>query len=130
MPGAPLWTAVGAVLGWLGCCWAVRRSGWGAAATAVALPLIAVAVLWPEPALVTPGALEVTAIDVGQGLPFVIELVEPTGSETQVQGALGGQPLTGVFRERVAMKPGQTLRVRPEARAVHLFDATSTRRFA
>jgi competence protein ComEC len=33
----------------------------------VILPLVALAVLWPEPPIVSPGELEVTAIDVGQG---------------------------------------------------------------
>jgi len=72
VPGPVWWIAVLAVLGWLGCCWLVRRSGWGALAAAVAMPLIAAMVLWPEPMVraggeTTGGALEVTAIDVGQG---------------------------------------------------------------
>ena len=67
LPGPVWWVAVLAVVAWVACCWAVRRSRLGALATAFALPLIATAVLWPEPAVVTPGALEVSAIDVGQG---------------------------------------------------------------
>jgi multiple sugar transport system ATP-binding protein len=63
-----------------------------------------------------------------EGLPFEVELVEPTGSETQVQGKLGQQPLSGVFRERIDMKPGETLRVTPRPGAIHLFDAQSTQR--
>ena len=56
-----------AVAGWLFCCWAVRRSGrWSLVAVAT-LPLVTVAVLWPERPQLTPGVLEVTAIDVGQG---------------------------------------------------------------
>src|ERR1700689_501922 len=62
------------------------------------------------------------------GLPFAVEIVEPTGSETQVQGKLGDQPLQGVFRERIDPKPGQTIRVSPQPGAIHLFDAQSTRR--
>ncbi len=34
------------------------------------------------------------ALDSG-GLPFAVDLVEPTGSETQVQGRLGDQPIVG-----------------------------------
>jgi multiple sugar transport system ATP-binding protein len=64
----------------------------------------------------------------GAGLPFAVELVEPTGSETQVQGKLGGQPLTGVFRERIDTKPGQTIRVSPQPGAIHLFDAATSQR--
>jgi multiple sugar transport system ATP-binding protein len=62
------------------------------------------------------------------GLPFAVEIVEPTGSETQVMGKLGDQPLQGVFRERIDTKPGQTIRVSPQPGAIHLFDAESTRR--
>ena len=62
------------------------------------------------------------------GLPFAVELVEPTGSETQVQGKLGDQPIAGVFRERIDARPGQTIRVRPQPGAIHLFDARSTQR--
>lgn len=66
-PGPVWWVAALAVVAWLGCCWLVRRSRSGALAAAVAMPLIAAMVLWPEPAVRTAGALEVTAIDVGQG---------------------------------------------------------------
>ncbi len=67
VPGPVWWVALLAVAGWALCLWAVRRSGWGALAAAAVLPAIAAAVLWPEPVVRTPGALEVTAIDVGQG---------------------------------------------------------------
>ncbi len=67
VPGPVWWVAALAVLAWLACCWLVRRSGWGALAAAVAMPLIATMVLWPEPTVRTPQSLEVTAIDVGQG---------------------------------------------------------------
>jgi multiple sugar transport system ATP-binding protein len=64
------------------------------------------------------------------GLPFVVDVVEPTGSETQVQGKLGRQPISGVFRQRVDTKPGETIRIVPEPGAVHLFDAQSTQRMS
>ncbi len=62
------------------------------------------------------------------GLPFAVELVEPTGSETQVQGKLGEQPFSGVFRERIDTKPGAMIHVSPQPGAIHLFDAKSSRR--
>jgi multiple sugar transport system ATP-binding protein len=62
------------------------------------------------------------------GLPFAVELVEPTGSETQVQGRLGDQPLSGVFRERIETKPGETIRVSPQPGTIHLFDGQTSRR--
>ena len=67
VPGPVWWVGLLAVAGWFACCWAVRRSGWLAVAAALALPAIAALVLWPEPVVRTPGALEITAIDVGQG---------------------------------------------------------------
>ncbi|MDQ2104903.1 ABC transporter ATP-binding protein [Azospirillum isscasi] len=69
--------------------------------------------LRPEHALIDPeaeAALEVT-------------VVEPTGSETQVVGQLAGQPFVGVFRERVAARPGDVLPLRLPPAAAHLFDA-------
>jgi multiple sugar transport system ATP-binding protein len=62
------------------------------------------------------------------GLSLEVELVEPTGSETQVQGRIGGQSVTGVFRERIDAKPGALIRVSPQRGANHLFDAQSGQR--
>lgn len=56
-----------ALLAWAFCLWAARRSRGWAVAAAVTLPLVTLAVLWPEPMLRSPGSLELTAIDVGQG---------------------------------------------------------------
>jgi competence protein ComEC len=67
VPAPAGWIGLIAVALWLSCCWAVRRARWGAIATAAALPLLAALVLWPERPLATPGTLEITAIDVGQG---------------------------------------------------------------
>ena len=67
VPGPAPWVAALALLGWAACCWAVRRSRWTAYTAVLALPLIAAMVLWPERPITTPGALEITAIDVGQG---------------------------------------------------------------
>ncbi len=67
VPGPVWWVGLIAIAAWMGCCWAVRRGRWGALATAFALPVIATLVLWPEPVVRKAGALEVTAIDVGQG---------------------------------------------------------------
>ncbi len=66
VPGPVWWVALLAA-GWAFCCWAVRRSrAWAWVAVAV-LPAVAVMVLWPEQAVRATGALEVTAVDVGQG---------------------------------------------------------------
>lgn len=56
------------------------------------------------------------------GLPAEVMLVEPTGSETQIVARLGSIDLTCVFRDRVNVRPGESLRLAPANRA-HLFDA-------
>ena len=63
------------------------------------------------------------AMTLGGGIPLTVEVTEPTGSETHVVGHLGGTPITGVFRDRVAARPGEDLGVSIDAAAVHLFDA-------
>ncbi len=63
-----------------------------------------------------------------------IQVIEPTGSETQVIMSLGDaqmhgeSKMIGAFRERIAERPGQDLRFAPDLTLVHLFDeATGTR---
>jgi competence protein ComEC len=91
VPAPAGWVCLLAV-GALGfCCWAARRPGamWGWAVV-VLLPLTATMILWPEPALTTPGVLEVTAIDVGQGDSLLV--VGPSGAAMLVDagGPIGG----------------------------------------
>ena len=61
----------------------------------------------------------------GGDVPLTIEVVEPTGSETQVIGRLGGAEVVGVFRERIAAGPGERIGIAVEPHATHLFDAAS-----
>ena len=62
------------------------------------------------------------------GIPTEVSVIEPTGSETQLFAKLGGQKIVGVFRERIAVKPGEMLPLLPDADAAHLFDAASGQR--
>jgi multiple sugar transport system ATP-binding protein len=50
------------------------------------------------------------------------------GSETQVTMKLGDTTVTGVFRERVSLSHGATIRVRPEIASIHLFAADDGQR--
>jgi multiple sugar transport system ATP-binding protein len=64
------------------------------------------------------------------GIPVQVVVVEPTGSETQVVVRAGGAELTCVFRERIAARPGETIRVTPEVGLTHLFDTDGGARLA
>jgi multiple sugar transport system ATP-binding protein len=56
-----------------------------------------------------------------------VVVVEPTGSETQVIGRVGGQQITAVFRDRPDVRPDDRLTLRPDPDKLHFFDATGQR---
>ena len=62
------------------------------------------------------------------GVTMKVQVVEPTGSETQVHGHIGGTAVLGAFRERVAAKPGEPLTVTADPALVHLFDRETGQR--
>ena len=62
------------------------------------------------------------------GAEATIQVIEPTGSEIQVVAKLGGADVIAVFRERHQFKPGDKIRLKPDPRLVHLFDAESGKR--
>lgn len=66
-------------------------------------------------------------IDEG-GLPLDVIVVEPMGSETQVAGKLGGQDVVCVFKERIKARPGEILKVRPQADKALFFDKDTGKR--
>jgi multiple sugar transport system ATP-binding protein len=59
-----------------------------------------------------------------------VEVIEPTGSDTLVMCTLGGEPLTVVLRDRMALKPGMTLRLAPSFDALHVFDEATGKSLA
>ena len=50
-------------------------------------------------------------------------VVEPTGAEVQVFARLDGQDMTAVLRERLLLKPGESVKLAPDTKLVHVFDA-------
>jgi multiple sugar transport system ATP-binding protein len=62
------------------------------------------------------------------GAEAEIVVIEPTGSETQVFAKLGGEEVVAVFRERHQFKPGEKIRLKPDPKLVHLFDAATGKR--
>nr|WP_298684984.1 sn-glycerol-3-phosphate ABC transporter ATP-binding protein UgpC [uncultured Dongia sp.] len=62
------------------------------------------------------------------GIPVKVVVIEPTGSETQVVVRLGNHDIVGLFRERIALQPGETIHLAPDVGKAHLFDkATGSR---
>jgi len=92
--------------------------------------------LWPLPAAlassgndnrpavygVRPEHLQLADAGSPGAVPLQVQVVEPTGSETQVHGRLGALPVMGAFRERVSVQPGAPLSVTADPNLIHLFD--------
>ncbi|WP_026432817.1 ABC transporter ATP-binding protein [Paracidovorax oryzae] len=60
-------------------------------------------------------------------LPARVVVVEPTGAETQVALSVGhgGHDVLAAFRDRITVRPGEPLWLRPQAAQAHVFDAAS-----
>jgi len=65
---------------------------------------------------------------VSQGIPVVVELVEPTGADTQIFCKLAGVDVTAVVRERHEFKPGERIALNPLQ--TFIFDPASGARLA
>ncbi|MCD4512264.1 sn-glycerol-3-phosphate ABC transporter ATP-binding protein UgpC [Brucella pseudogrignonensis] len=57
------------------------------------------------------------------GMKVPVAVIEPTGYETQIVVSFGGSLNTCIFRERVDVRPGETISVSIDPANVHLFDA-------
>jgi multiple sugar transport system ATP-binding protein len=56
------------------------------------------------------------------GTDAEVVVVEPTGPEVQVFARLDGESVTAVLKQRLLLKPGETVRLAPDTALVHLFD--------
>ncbi|CAN7610817.1 sn-glycerol-3-phosphate ABC transporter ATP-binding protein UgpC [Rhizobium rhizogenes] len=63
-----------------------------------------------------------------EGLSATISVLEPTGSETQIFAHIGGDPLNAVVKDRIALRPGETIPLLINRERVHLFERKSGRR--
>ncbi len=61
----------------------------------------------------------------GDGVPSTVEVVEPTGPDTQLLVKLSGKPLVVLLRKRVDVKPGDAIKIQINPDEVHIFDATT-----
>jgi multiple sugar transport system ATP-binding protein len=61
-------------------------------------------------------------IDGGDGLPFTVDVVEPTGAETHLFGTIEGTEVRCVSRDRVTIAPGTTLNLTVAPERIHVFD--------
>jgi len=59
------------------------------------------------------------------GIPMTVTNIEPTGSETFVQGTIGGQKVSAQLRERLVIKPSEVLNLTLAPGNAHLFDAAT-----
>ncbi len=75
---------------------------------------------------VRPEHLAVTS----DGIEATVLVVEPTGSEILAVVKMGDQEMQCLFRERLALTPGQTIRIAPQPGMTHLFDEASGKRIA
>ena len=66
----------------------------------------------------------------GGGVSARVNVIEPTGSETQVMAEFAGAPIIAAFRERVSARPGETIHITPDPAMVHLFDAATGQRMS
>jgi multiple sugar transport system ATP-binding protein len=56
------------------------------------------------------------------GIPFLVDTVEPTGSEIHLHGTIDSAEARCVFRERLQVRPGDRLPLGVDPARTHLFD--------
>ncbi|KFL30023.1 sugar ABC transporter ATP-binding protein [Devosia riboflavina] len=61
------------------------------------------------------------------GIRATVILIEPTGAETQIVVRLGEQTVTAALRERINVRPGDTLHISMDVEQIHQFDTDGKR---
>ena len=56
-----------------------------------------------------------------------ILVIEPTGAATHVYCESSGAQVCAVFAERLALKPGETVWLKPRTETAHVFDSATGR---
>jgi multiple sugar transport system ATP-binding protein len=69
-------------------------------------------------------------LDPEAGLPCVVSLVEPTGSETHLIAHVGGTEIVAVLKERMRIHEGETVKLAFDAAQTHVFDPETGQRLA
>jgi multiple sugar transport system ATP-binding protein len=69
-------------------------------------------------------------LDPAGPIRLVVDVVEPTGSESHIYGHVGQSEVRAVFRERISASPGETLQLSVEPGKIHLFDMSSGMRLS
>jgi len=64
----------------------------------------------------------------GQGFPYKVAVIEPTGSETHLFGTIANVDVRAVFRDRIAPEPGSQMMLTVDPGKVHVFDGKTGNR--
>jgi ABC-type sugar transport system ATPase subunit len=78
---------------------------------------------------VRPEHLVVQSSEAGT-LPFLVDLIEPTGAESHIYGRFNNQPMILAMSGRSAVLPGETLRLSVPETLIHIFDKATGARIA
>ncbi len=81
-----------------------------------------------RPEHVEVGAQAKANANADDGVPFQVEVIEPTGAETHFYGKIGGNTWCVTTRVRPAIEPGQRMTLGLPAAHLHLFDTESGKR--
>jgi multiple sugar transport system ATP-binding protein len=77
---------------------------------------------------VRPEHLSLSSAGSAASFPVTVDVIEPTGAETQIFARFGELPIVAVVRERIDTRPGDQLFVQPDLSKVHLFTADGSQR--